>query len=369
VVTHNTAHYIALHYMEFIESLVALGYCVQIVAPRDKAFQVLEEAGAQCHDFPLSQRGMNPLRELYSVYFLWRLLRRLNPVVVFNYSIKPVIYGSFVAGRCGVPHVYSMVTGLGYMFAKDSVLKRLVLSLYKRVLKYNEKVFFQNTHDRDEFLSHRLLEPRDAIVVNGTGIDLHKFHPVESIQETPVFLLMSRMLWEKGVEEFVVAAGALREAYPQARFQLLGPVDDNPSAIPREQLDRWQLEGVEYLGETADVRPFLERATVFVLPSYYREGRPRSTLEAMAMGKPVITTDWPGCRDPIQHGVNGYLIPVRNSNELRLAMERFLVDEDLAPKMGKQSRRIVEREYDVHEVNRQILAYFPNSGESGCYAA
>ena len=369
VVTHNTAHYIAMHYLEFIQELVDLGYQVLVVAPRDDAFEVLETAGANCHDLTLSRRGMNPLRELQSIYLLYRFIRKIRPTIVFNYSIKPVIYGSYTAGRCRVPSIFSMVTGLGYMFSRNNAFKDLVLAMYRRALKYNTKVFFQNTHDRDVFLSNRLMKEEDAVVLNGTGIDLIKFQPGPSRAAHPVFLLISRMLWEKGIWEFVAAARALRASYGDAEFKLLGPIDDNPSAISRDQLQRWSGEGVEYLGVTSDVRPYLEEATVFVLPSYYREGTPRSILEAMAMGKPVITTDWPGCRDPIEDGVNGYLVPVRNSDELRAAMERFLTDEGLAPKMGKESRRIVEKHYDVHDVNRKILSYFPESGAPDCYAA
>lgn len=369
VVTHNTAQYIVMHYMEFIEALTALGYRVLVLAPSDSSFETLEAAGVECHDFPLSRRGMNPVRELHSILFLRRFYRRTRPDVVFNYSIKPVIYSSWAAGRCGVSNTYSMVTGLGYMFARDNLLKTLVLKLYWRALRYNDKVFFQNSHDRDVFLSNGLMDREDAVIVNGTGIDLDAFRPSAPPVGPPVFLVVCRMLWEKGIQEFVTAARALKARYSEPRFCLLGPIDDNPSAISRTQIDAWSADGVEYLGATGDVRPYLEKASVFVLPSYYREGTPRSILEAMAMGKPVITTDWPGCRDPIENGVNGFLVPVRNSEELEDAMERFLIEEGIVDRMGRESRRIAENEYDVHEVNKKILSYFPLSGERDCCAA
>lgn len=369
MVTHNTAHYIAMHYMEFIEALVTSGYRVLVVAPRDEAFRTLESAGAECHDFPLSRRGMNPVRELYSIWFLYRFFRRVRPTAVFNYSIKPVIYSSYIAGRCRVPNIFSMVTGLGYMFSRNNALRDLVLALYRRALKYNDKVFFQNTHDRDVFLSNHLIDPGNAVVVNGTGIDLRKFRPAAPPTAPPVFLLISRMLWEKGIREFVAAACSLKVRYPDAQFRLLGPIDDNPSAISKEQLERWSSDGVEYLGQTGDVRPYLEEAAVYVLPSYYREGTPRSILEAMAMARPVITTDWPGCRDPIEDGINGYLVPVRDAEALATAMEKFLLDDELAGRMGRESRRIAEQEYDVHDINERILSFFPKPGAQGCCAA
>ena len=372
MVTHNTAHYIALHYLEFIRRLLERGYQVLIVAPEDPAFATLRTVGAQCHHLPLSRRGMNPLRELYSVYRLWRIVRTARPLILFNYSIKPVIYGSFVAGLCRVPYAYSMVTGLGYMFGRGGVkgdtLKKLVIAFYKRVLKHNTRVFFQNAHDRDVFIDNHLMESDRAVVVNGTGIDLNEFKPATASKE-PVFLLISRMLWEKGIDEFVTAARLVKQEFDKARFQLLGPIDDNPAAIQADQLRQWQREGaVEYLGETSDVRPYLKQALVFVLPSYYREGRPRSILEAMAMGKPVVTTDWPGCRDPVVDGVNGYLVPVRDSAGLAAAMRKFLTDPGLALDMGRESRKMAEKDYDVHQVNKRILSYFPKTGLDSCCA-
>lgn len=366
LVTHNTAHYIAMHYLEFIQSLLDRGYQVEVAAPRDAAFRTLGSLGVRCHDMPLSRRGMNPFRELRSVVSLWRLARRIRPRILFNYSIKPVIYGSFVAGVCRVPYTYSMVTGLGYMFGAEGTagraLKRLVIALYKAVLKNNRTVFFQNTHDRDMFVSHGLIDDSRTAVVNGTGIDLERFQPGAPPARPATFLLVSRMLWEKGVREFVSAAAKVRASFADARFQLLGPIDDNPSAIGRPQLEEWQRNaGVEYLGETTDVRPYLARATVFVLPSYYREGRARSILEAMAMGKPVITTDWPGCREPVKDGVSGFLVPIKCATKLAAAMERFLREPGLVEAMGRESRAIVEQEYDVHQVNRAILSHFPES--------
>ena len=377
LVIHNTAHYIALHYREFIQSLLHRGYQVQIAAPQDAAFAELESLGARCHDFPLSRRGTNPIRELRSVVYLSIMIQRTKPLIVFNYSIKPVIYGSFAAGLRRVPYVYSMITGLGYMFgdkAETRVMRRIVIALYRHVLKKNTKVFFQNSHDRDVFVQHGILQPDRAVVLNGTGIDLQNFRPGPRKPSDNsgglVFLLVSRLLWEKGIAEYVSAAEQLKKRYPQSRFQLLGPIDDNPSAITKAQLDEWHQNGaIEYLGQTTDVRPYLRRASVFVLPSYYREGRPRSILEAMAVGKPVITTDWPGCREPVTNGVNGFLVPPKDAEKLCSAMERFVQKPGLVKKMGNASRKIAESDYDVHQVNKKILSYFPQIERANCCVA
>ena len=192
-------------------------------------------------------------------------------------------------------------------------------------------------------------------MINGSGVNVERYSFKPPQTETFIFLIIARLLWDKGVGEFVSAARLLKEKYPEVRWQIVGPFDNNPSAIHREDVAKWQAEGlIEYMGATEDVRPYLEKASVYVLPSY-REGTPRSVLEAMAMGRPVITTDAPGCRETVIDGVNGFLVPVRDKVALAEAMEKFIIDKELMAEMGRKGREIAESRYDVHKVNLSIL--------------
>lgn len=365
LIIHNTAHYIVMHYREFVERLLGMGYDVTVLTPCDPAWAVLEQMGVRCASLRLSRRGINPLTEIHSIIKIIRMVRKECPDILFNYSIKPVIYGSFAGRFLRVRKVYSMVTGLGYVFLglnlRQQLLKHIVLHLYRFVLRGNDKVFFQNSQDRNTFVEAGLVTEEQAVTVNGTGIDVDAFAMKKDVGlgddgRRPVFLMIARLLREKGVAEYAVAASIVKSRYQGARFLLLGPFDDNPSAISMDQVEQWTQEGaIEYLGETPDVRPYLERADVFVLPTYYREGTPRAILEAMAMGKPVVTSDWPGCREPVKDGDNGFLVQVRDAQDLARALERFIVEPELIGRMGVRSRERALERYDVRLVNDSII--------------
>ena len=254
-----------------------------------------------------------------------------------------------------VPNYFSSITGLGYLFASDSRYTSLLKKVPQRLLGYalsgNTRVFFQNPDDRDLFLHLGLLRDKThSVIVNGSGVDLERFAEAPLPPAPVTFLMVARIQHHKGVGEYIKAARILRRKYSEVRFQLLGPFDDHPSAISPTEFQRLLQDGsVNFLGGTPDVRPYLAGCHVYVLPSY-REGTPLSTLEAMAVGRAVVTTDVPGCRETVVEGYNGFLVPARDANCLADAMERFLVSPDLIPLMGRRSHQITEEKFDVNKV-------------------
>ena len=354
-----------------LRRLVAEGHDVTACAP-DAAADVRRELaalGIAYRHVPIQRAGMNPMRDVGTVRALTALYREVQPDLVLTYTIKPVIYGSLAARLSRVPRICSLITGLGYSFGTATLRQRalnpVVQSLFRFALAHNEVVFFQNPDDLRQFVDAGLASDRQAVLVNGSGVDLEHFRVAPLPEGTPTFLLTTRLLWEKGVGEYVEAARTLKAKYPTARFRLLGPLDPNPAAVSRAQLDAWSAEGViEYLGSTNDVRPAIADTSVFVLPSAYREGTPRSILEAMAMGRAIVTTDAPGCRETVRGDENGFLVPVSDSIALASAMERFLRDPGLVAPMGVRSRAIAEEKYDVHLVNRVMMRAMGLSAEA-----
>lgn len=348
-----------------IDDLLRGGVEVHVAAPglaEGECRQTLLAQGAVPHDIALRRTGMNPVADLAALYGLWRLMRRVRPDVFLGYTIKPVVYGLLAARLAGVSRRYALITGLGYAFqAQPSGLKaRLVAGLarglYRLALLAADRVFFQNPDDQALFRSTGLLGAKtSSVVVNGSGVDVHHFEKTRVPAGQIKFLLIARLLGAKGVREYVQAARQLKREFPSAVFRVAGWIDGGPDSIGADELQAWVDEGsVEYLGRLADVRPALQDCSVYVLPSY-REGTPRTVLEAMAIGRAVVTTDAPGCRETVIDGGNGYLVPVGSSDRLADAMRRFLVDASLAVQMGDQSRRIAEDRYDVRRVNAEML--------------
>ena len=345
---------------DLIRAMVELGHEVICLGPEAGYKQPLQELGADYRQIPLHRTGLNPLKDVKTLFSLRKALKEIKPDIVFSYTVKPIVYGSIAAHMAGVRQMYAMITGLGYVFIgqtfKQKLLTQIVAFLYRRGLKYNQVVFFQNPDDLHLFVSKSIV-PKTAkpVLVNGSGVNIEKFAFAPPKLSPVTFLLIARLIKDKGILEYVESARLLKQKYPDARFQLLGPLDINPAAITQEQLERWTKEGIiEYLGKTNDVRPYIADASVFVLPSY-REGTPRSVLEAMSMGRPIITTDAPGCRETVIDGRNGFLVPVKDVDTLKSAMEKFILNPDLIVQMGEQSHIIAEEKYDVRKVNRAIL--------------
>ncbi len=345
---------------DLIRAMVELGHKVICLGPEAGFEQPMQELGADYRQISLHRTGLNPLKDVKTLFSLRKVLKEIKPDIVFSYTVKPIVYGSIAAHMAGVRRMYAMITGLGYVFIgqtfKQRLLTQIVAFLYRRGLKYNQVIFFQNPDDLHLFVSKGIV-PKTVkpVLVNGSGVNIEKFAFAPPKLSPVTFLLIARLIKDKGILEYVESARLLKQKYPDARFQLLGPLDINPAAITQEQLERWTKEGIiEYLGKTNDVRPYIAEASVYVLPSY-REGTPRSVLEAMSMGRPIITTDAPGCRETVLDGKNGFLVPVKDVNALKSAMEKFILEPDLISQMGKQSRVIAEEKYDVRKVNRAIL--------------
>lgn len=341
----------------------AKGLQVHVGAPNlseDSALrQKLQALGYVVHNVPMRRTGTNPVADAVTLWHLWLLMRSIRPSHVLGYTIKPVIYGSLAAWLAGVPRRFALITGLGYAFQGQTKarggLRALVQRLYGLALRRTHKVFFQNPDDQALFRTLGLLQQGAAsCVVNGSGVDLSAF-AVAPLPSEPHFLLIARLLGDKGVREYAQAAQRTRAIYPQAKFSLVGALDENPNSIDQEELDTWVQAGtMNYWGRLSDVRPAIEACSVYVLPSY-REGTPRTVLEAMAMGRAVITTDAPGCRETVVDGDNGFLVPVKSVDALVEAMTRFITDPTLATRMGLRGRQIADDKYDVHKVNAVML--------------
>lgn len=345
-----------------IEALRARACEVHVAAPGisnlPEVRSVLEAKGAHLHEIPLRRTGTNPLADLRLLLALFCLMRRLRPAVTLPYAVKPVVYGTLAAWLAGVPRRYALIPGLGYAFTggRNGLISHIVSMLYRLALSRVHKVFLQNPDDERDLRAAGILPAAvPSVVVNGSGIDLDTFSVKRIVATQPVFLLIGRLLGDKGLREYVSAARQVKAIHPTVKFCVAGWIDTNPDAISQSELDDWVAsDAIEYLGRLDDVRPAISAATVYVLPSY-REGTPRSVLEAMAMGRPIITTDAPGCRETVIDGDNGFLVPARSVEGLVVAMLRFIEDPSLAARMGARSRQIAEDKYDVRKVNAVML--------------
>ncbi|MDA0697857.1 MAG: glycosyltransferase family 4 protein [Proteobacteria bacterium] len=328
----------------------------------------LRGLGYSVNEIPMQRTGTNPLSDMKTLWAVYNCIRKIKPDYVLSYTIKPVIYGTLAAKLAKVPHRFALITGLGYAFqnveqgSNRSFFQKLVHGLYQYALFHSHKVFFQNPDDQQLFRELNLIDHnKPTVVVNGSGVNVQDFSLVappknDSGEIKQSFLLIARLLADKGVREYAEAAKQIKQMYPEAEFHLVGWIDENPAAIAQEELDEWIADGrLNYWGKLADVRPAIAASSIYVLPSY-REGTPRTVLEAMAMGRAVITTNAPGCKETVIHGENGFLIEVKSSESLVKAMQQFILDPSLIEKMGKRSREIALNKYDVDAVNKHMLS-------------
>ena len=347
VVAANSAWNIVNFRAGLVRALREKGYEPVVVAPHDPAFdEQLAGLGVQRLGIRIDRSGLNPLADFGLLIRYRQILRQLRPTAFLGFTIKPNIYGSLAAAATGISAIPN-VSGLGTAFMKKGPLQRLVRGLYRLAFRQAPVVFFQNPDDRDLFIQRDIIRPEQARVLPGSGIDLERFAPSPQPAGPVTFLLIARLLGDKGLREYVEAARQVCATLPEAQFQLLGPIDEgNRTAIRRAELDRWIEEGVvDYLGTSEDVRPAIAAASAVVLPSY-REGLPRTLLEGGAMARPLITTDVPGCRGVVDEGVNGYFCSVRDARSLAEAMMRF-AKLSLAERqaMGAASRRKVQERF------------------------
>jgi glycosyltransferase involved in cell wall biosynthesis len=347
---------------ELLAALSAHGHEIIACAPDpDPATQrELALRGIEVRPIRLARNSISPIADLRYTRDLQRLIHDVEPQVVFAYTPKPVIYSGLACRN--QPHVrhFALISGLGYGFGTDTLGQRLLTpimaSLYRAALARSHTVIFQNADDAQVFIERRLVTPEHALVVPGSGVNTEEFSAAP-LPEAPTFLLMARLIPEKGVREYVAAARIVRAHVPAARFLLAGWLEQRLGAIAPAELEQWQREGViEYLGVLDDVRPAITQARVYVLPSYYREGVPRSVLEAMSMGRPILTTDMPGCRDTVPAGENGVLVRPRDTQHLAEAMLRLASDHDLVRRMGAASRELAQQRFSAERVNTVMLA-------------
>jgi glycosyltransferase involved in cell wall biosynthesis len=346
-----------------IQDMIARGWEVLALAPDydDDSRAAVRSLGAEPVDWVFTRTGLNPLADVLAMLRLARMLRQRRVAVTLSYFIKPVIYGTIAARLAGVQRRFALIEGLGYAFIEEtaasfkrSVVRWSVKSLYRFALSLATGVFFLNKDDLADFRRWSLVSPDKGTVIGAIGLDLEDWRPAPAVTQPVVFLLVARLLRDKGVYEYVDAARRVKASHSDARFLLLGGLDSNPAAIPEEIVRSWVAEGVIEWHGHVPVRPWLAEASVFVLPSY-REGVPRSTQEAMAMARPVITTDAVGCRETVVEGKNGFLVPVRDADALEAVMRRFIQDPQIIEPMGKESRRMAENLFDARRANKVIL--------------
>lgn len=361
VICINSAWNILNFRVGLIQALIAAGYEVVALAPYDKHVPQLTKMGCRFVEIPMDNGGTHPLRDAHLLWRFWKTLRTISPDVYLGYTVKPNIYGSLASHWLSIP-VINNIAGLGSAFIKGGWLVHVVQALYRAALSRSAKVFFQNDDDRQLFLQSGLVRLEKTDLLPGSGIDLLRFQPAVMPRKFSGvrkfrFLMVARMLNDKGVMEFVEAAAMLREKWPHVEWCLLGFLDvKNPSAITHKQINDWVASGfVRYLGEREDVRHEIENADCVVLPSY-REGIPRSLLEAAAMARPIITTDAVGCREVVDDGINGLICKVRDASDLASKMQAMLELPEISRiEMGLKGRKKMEEIYDERIVIKKYL--------------
>ncbi len=360
----NDAPFFLSHRLPLALAARDAGYEVHVATPDSPLSGTIQKHGLHFHAIPLHRSSTRLWKELKSFRSLLQLYRRLQPDLVHHVTIKPVLYGGAAARLAKVPAVVYAVPGLGHVFLHDGMKARLMRTAVKQVYGYvfnhsHAKVIFQNPDDRRLMEEAQLVDADDVVLIRGSGVDLNAFVPHAEPEGAPVVVLAARMLWEKGVGEFVDAARQMREQNIDVRFVLAGDSDPgNPSAVPMWQLEQWHDSGiVEWLGACDDMARIFAEAHVVCLPSY-REGLPKVLIEAAACGLPIVTTDVPGCREVVRHEENGLLVPVRNATALAAALRRLIASPALRQFLGKRGREIAVAEFALEKVVQQTLAIY-----------
>jgi glycosyltransferase involved in cell wall biosynthesis len=360
----NHAGFFLSHRLPLALAARDAGYEVVVATPKSKHVPRILAAGLRWEEFRMSRSGMHPLRELLTLFDIRRLYRRLAPDLVHHVSSKPVLYGTLLARLNRVPAVVNAISGLGGVFAggESRLMQNAIKAAYAVMLRHpHMKVIFQNDEQRDAFVSRGWLREEQTILIRGSGVDLMAFAPGErSGAAVPLVVFASRMLKTKGVEDMVAAARLLRARGVQVRVALVGEPDpDNPRSVTAETLRGWAVEGiVEYRGRSEDMPAVFREADIVAFPSYYAEGVPKVLLEAAASGLPVVTTDWPGCRDVVQDGVNGLLVPVRDPEALANAIAALATDPERRRAMGRAAREKAVAQYSVDAVIAETLEIY-----------
>ena len=346
--------------MDMMKEFVKHGYDVIALGPEAESDwkSKFEENGILYKQLYVERNGINPLNDIRTYRELRKFMKEEKPDKVFAYQAKTVVYGSLAAKAYKINEIYLLIAGLGSIFRgaglKNKIIKIVMKTEYRVACKVSKKVFFQNKDDKNEFINNRLVQDDKTVIINGSGVNLEKFKP-EALPEKPAFLYIGRLIKDKGIMEYLEACKRIKKAYPEVRCLLVGPFDSNPSALLPEELQPFIETGtIEYYGEQSDVRPYIKQCSTYVLPSYH-EGTPKTVLEAMAMGRSILTSDAPGCRETVIDGYNGYLVPVKDVNGLVDKMKMVLDDREMNKIMAERSIKIAREKYDVNLVNQTII--------------
>ena len=353
-----------------LQSLVKAGHEVHILITDltpELQQRAKEELNVQAENYTLARTGMNPVIDLKNAWGLYRRLKVLKPDCVFCYFSKPVIWGALAARFAGIKHRYGMLEGLGYYFTDDpkgnsrkkALIRRAQIILFRLALPSLKGLVVLNPDDKRDLIEKYRIRQNNVMVLGGIGLDLDEYAYSEPDVTNARFVFVGRLLAEKGINEFLQAAELVKQRHPQTEFVILGSPDSgNPGSVDEVYLDSLVNKGVAiYPGSVPNVAEWLAGSSVFVLPSYYREGVPRSTQEAMAVGRPVITTDAPGCRETIRDGENGFKVPPHSPEAVAQAMERFIAQPDLILSMGLRSRELAEKDFNAEKVNQRLFGF------------
>jgi len=362
----NTSWYLYNFRLSLLKEMVASGWKVFALAPHDKYSQYFEIHGISFVRLIISRRGINPLKELLTIWRIYIVYNRIQPDFIHHFTSKVAIYGSFAARLAGIKNVVSSITGLGYAFINKGILHFIVKAMYKVAFQGVSQVIFQNSNDKEMFLRYKLISPKKVYLVKGSGVNTEYFtsHVNDNrINGNITFALISRMLWDKGVGEFVEAAKSTKRSLPTVKFLLVGSPDyGNPNTVPEKYLEEQSSNGyIEWIGHVDDVKPFILKSDVVVLPSY-REGLPKVLLEAASCGRAIVATDVPGCREIVEHGINGLLVPPKDVNSLAEAMFKLAKDPGLRLQMGQNGRKKVLREFDDKIVIKKTMEIYKKVG-------
>lgn len=345
--------------MDMMRAFQSFGYDVYALGnePEEIWKDKFSEHGIGYRQIDVDRNGVNPIRDLQALISIKETLQEIRPDKIFAFQAKTVIYGGIAANLIGIKETYPLIAGMGSVFLKDDpktkAIRKIMIGEYRLGMKHAPVVFFQNHDDEDIFRKNGIINGQNVKLIPGSGVNIDKFRPVD-MPETFGFLCISRLIRDKGVYEYLEACREIKKEYPQVRCLLVGPYDTNPSSMAPEELQAFVEDGsIEYFGEQADVRPFISQCNVFVLPSY-REGTPKTNLEAMAMGRAVITTDVPGCRETVVDKENGYLVPARDVDAIVEKMKLFIEAPETAQRMGKAGREMAEKKFNVDIVNETI---------------
>ncbi|MCG3674649.1 glycosyltransferase family 4 protein [Aliarcobacter butzleri] len=357
VICVNTSWNIYNFRLNLARAIKKSGYEVILVAPYDKYSEILKQE-FEYHDIYISNKGTNPKEDLKTLIEFYKLYKKIKPDIVLNYTIKPNIYGNIACKLLGI-NTINNISGLGTVFINENLVTKIAKFLYKFSLKTSSKVFFQNNEDKELFIKNKLISKNKCDVLPGSGVDTDKFSPIIYNKKDNIFrfLVIARVLWDKGIAEYVKAAEELKNKYQNIEFQILGSLDAvNKTAVPKEIVDNWvDKKIINYLGTTDNVQDIIKQADCVVLPSY-REGTPRTLLESASMAKPIITTNAVGCKDVVDDNINGFLCDVKSIESLKNAMEKmFLLDKNERDQMGISGRKKILKEYDEKIVINKYL--------------